>query len=74
MWRKGSIKVGNSIIRYWVKYFEEGSQYGIKKGCISKLLLKRDGEIITNYDRGWDVSPVDPEAEIALSILMKEHN
>lgn len=74
IWREGSIKVGNSIIRYWIKCFKEGSQYGIDKGRISKLMLKRNGEIIANYDRGWDIMPVDSDAEIALSILMKEHN
>lgn len=74
MWRKGSIKVGNSIIRYWVKYFEEGSQYGINNGCISKLMLKRDGEIIANYDRAWDIKPVNSDAEAALAILIKEYN
>ena len=74
MWKKGSIKVGSSIIHYWVKCFEEGSQYGIEKGRISKLMLKRDGEIIANYDKGWDIEPLDSDAEIALAILMKEHN
>jgi len=37
-------------------------------------MLKRDGEIIANYDRGWDIEPLDSDAEIALAILMKEHN
>ena len=74
MWKEGSIKAGSSVIHYWVKCFEEGSQYGIEKGRISKLMLKRDGEIIANYDRGWDIEPLDSDAEIALAIMMKEHN
>jgi len=74
MWREGSIKVRNSIIHYWIKHFEKGSEFGIDKGNISKLILKRNGKIIANYDRGWDVKPVDEDTEIALAILMMEHN
>jgi hypothetical protein len=37
-------------------------------------MLKRNGNIIANYDRGWDIEPVDEVAEIALAILLLEHN
>ena len=53
MWAEGSIKVSNNIFHYWVKHFEEPSEdYGMDGGRISKLMLKRDGEITYNYDRG----------------------
>ncbi|GAA0493060.1 hypothetical protein IRB23M11_01980 [Alkalibacterium sp. m-11] len=74
MWREGSIKVQDSIIHYWVKCYENGSEFGIDEGRISKLMLKRNGKIIANYDRGWDIEPVDEDAEIALAILLMEHN
>lgn len=74
MWKKGSIKTENSVIHYWIKVYEGGSQYGIDQGRISKLTLKRDDKIIANFDRGWDVEPVDLDAEIAVAILLKEHN
>ncbi|ROR28112.1 hypothetical protein EDD66_10550 [Mobilisporobacter senegalensis] len=74
MWREGSIKVHNSIIHYWVKHFEEGSIFGIDEGRISKLMLERNGKIIANYDRGWDVEPIDEDTEIALAILKMEYN
>ena len=74
MWKQGNIKVGGSTIGYWVKSFEEGSQFGINNGRISKLMLKRDGRIIANYDRGWDIIPFDSEAEAALADLMKKFN
>lgn len=74
MWKQGSIVVGGSNISYWVKSFEEGSQFGIDKGRISKLMLKRDGRVIANYDRGWDIMPIDSEAETALAELMKKYN
>ena len=55
MWAEGSIKVQNIIFHYWVKHYEEPSEdYGIDGGRISKLMLKRDGEITYSYDRGLD--------------------
>lgn len=74
MWKEGSIKVDDSIIHYWVKCYEKSSELGIDKGRISKLMLKRKGEIIANYDRGWDIEPMDDDAVIALAILLLEHN
>ena len=52
----------------------EGSQYGINGGRISKLTLKRSGAIVCNYDRGWDVEPVDPDTQLALEILLHSEN
>ena len=67
--------VSNNIFHYWVKHFEEPSEdYGMDGGRISKLMLKRDGEITYNYDRGLDIPPADKETEMALAILMKEYN
>ena len=51
-----------------------GEDYGIDGGRISKLMLKRNGVIAYNYDRGPDLEPVDEETEMALAILMKEYN
>ena len=41
---------------------------------ISKLMLKLNGEVIANYDRGWDIEPGTEEANLALCILLNEHN
>lgn len=64
----------SSSNRYWVKHYEEGSQFGIDGGRISKLMIKRGGEIVCNYDRGWDVEAVDEDTEFALAILLKDYN
>ena len=48
--------------------------YGIEGGRISKAMLKRDGEIVYNYDRGLDIAPVDKDTELALAVLIKEYN
>ena len=74
MWRKGTIIINKKGYRYWVKHFDEGSQFGIDGGRISKLMIKRSGEIVCNYDRGWDIKPVDEDTEFALAILMKDYN
>ena len=80
-WHEGTIgipqKDGSSkIAHYWVKAFEEGSEWGINGGRISKLSIKIDGEWVANYDRGWDVKPADNDeaAQLAYCILLNEYN
>lgn len=65
--------LSNTEQRIWNAY-ETAKDYGIDGGRISKLMLKRNGEIAYNYDRGPDIEPVDEETEMALAILMKEYN
>jgi hypothetical protein len=80
MWKEGTIGIPAedgkyTAVHYWVKHFEEPSEeFGINGGKISKLMLKANGEIIANYDRGWDIEPACKEAEFALAILMNNHN
>ena len=33
-----------------------------------------DGEIVCDYDRGWDVRPTCKAAEVALEILLYEYD
>ena len=74
MWSEGSIKVRNSLFHYWVKHYDEPSEWGINEGRVSKLTLKRDGEIVYIFDRGHDVAAADEDTELALAILLKEYN
>ena len=76
MWKEGSIKVNGDIFHYWIKQYEEGSEWGIEGGRISKLMLKRGGKIVCNYDRGWDIKPDedDEQANIALCICLDQYN
>ena len=74
MWREGSIKIGEGIFHYWIKQYSSGSVYGIEGGRISKLMIKRNGEIVCNYDRGWDINPVDEDTQIALEIILHSEN
>lgn len=74
MWKEGTLGVKKDIFHYWVKQYEETSQFGIEGGRVSKLTLKRKGQIVCNYDRGWDIRPMDENTEIALRILLKDYN
>ena len=74
MWKEGTLGVNGDIFHYWVKQYEEPSQFGIEGGRVSKLTLKRKGQIVCNYDRGWDIRPVDENTEVALRILLKDYN
>ena len=74
MWKESSIKVNGEVFHYWMKQYDKGSEWGIDGGRISKLMFKRDGYIVCNYDRGWDVEPTCKEAEMALCILLNNYN
>ena len=73
-WQEGSIRVGKGIYHYWVKQYKAGSEFGIEGGRVSKMMLRRKGEIVCNYDRGWDVKPVDEETETAMEIILHQYN
>lgn len=63
---------GKVIAEYTVKRFEEGSDYGINCGRISKLEIKdAAGKVVVNYDRGWDILPTDSIREVYAAILKK---
>ena len=82
MWQEGTIGIPVTktvekeyiAVHYTIKVFDEPSKFGINHGKISKLQLKKDGEIVANYDRGWDIYPTTKEAELALCILLIRHN
>lgn len=79
MWTQGAIGIpsgngGMTSVSYWVKHYENESQFGIDNGRISKLTLVQDGKVVYNYDRGEDIEPQTSEAEKALAILLKEYN
>ena len=74
MWKQGNLQINESVFYYWMKQYDEGSQFGIKGGRISKLTLKRNGEVVCNYDRGWDIKPTDPETQLVLEHLLQKEN
>ena len=82
MWSEGTIGIPDAkdkgkytVCHYWVKHYEESSEeYGINGGKISKLMIKINETVTANYDRGWDIHPTCKEAEMALCILLENHN
>ncbi len=80
LWKEGAIGVPvngeTKIAHYWAKVYDEGSEYGIDGGRISKLQIRIDGQTVVSYDRGWDVKPDenDEATMIAYTICMKEYN
>lgn len=80
MWHEGTIGIpmqdgGYKIAHYWVKSFDEGSEWGINGGRISKLMIKIDGRITANYDRGWDIDPDEGlPMQMAYCILLENYN
>ena len=74
MWKEGTVRVNGEIFHYWMKQYEEGSEFGINGGRISKLTIKRSGREVYNYDRGEDIAPIDKNTETALEIILKSNN
>lgn len=73
LWQEGALRVHDESYHYWVKVYETGSQYGIDGGRVSKLTIKRGGETVANYDRGWDVAPVDEGTQLAMEIILHQY-
>ena len=84
MWSEGVIGIPDAKDKekytkchYWVKHYDEPSEtYGINGGRISKLMIKIDGKIVCNYDRGWDIEPAedDEATQIVYCILLQNYN
>lgn len=70
-WQKGHI--GNEYA--WSgKIYEEPSKFGINNGKISKLTVNKNGKVVVNYDRGWDIKPKNKQDKEAVNEILYEHN
>ena len=78
MWSEGIISCPTTggKYKYWVKHYEEGSEYGIDGGKISKLTIRKLNESrnLCNFDRGWDVEPADDEVKKVYAIILQKYN
>ena len=80
MWSEGTIGIPNkdggyTVAHYWVKHYEEPSEFGTNGGRISKLMIKINGVVTANYDRGWGIEPDEGlPTQIAYCILLNEYN
>ena len=74
MWSKGEIKIEGTKVQYWVKHYEEGSEFGIDGGRISKMECRANGKTILHYERGWDMEPETELGYQAYAILIEKFN
>ncbi len=73
-WVEGREEMGVGLdIHFYAKVFEEGSEYGIDGGKISKLEIRLGNEILCNYDRGWDVEPTE-EVKLFYECILARFN
>ncbi|MDF2700916.1 MAG: hypothetical protein K0Q49_2480 [Haloplasmataceae bacterium] len=61
-WVKGT--ADNDQYAFESKLFDEGSDFGINGGRVSKLTIWKGEKftwdnVVVNYDRGWDIEPED---------------
>ena len=64
-------KNGDGDCKITMLSFDNPSTYGIDKGKISKLFIKKDEKVVCNYDRGWDVKPIDNIKDLYDKIIKK---
>lgn len=74
MWSEEILKIENKTLLCSIKHFEQGSEFGIDGGRISKLTVKDGTKDIINYDRGWDIKPESDISILAYKILMEKYN
>lgn len=71
---KGVMDINGAAVKYDVKHFEEGSDWGIDGGKVSKLECKANGEVLLRYDRGWDIEPHTELGYKVYAMMMADFN
>ena len=78
MWSEGIIAglTTGGKYKYWVKHFEEGSEFGISGGKISKLTIRKVGEAkdLYNFDRGLDIDCAADQFRAVYNIILAKYN
>ena len=78
-WAEGTV----GSYRWQAKVYDEGSEFGINGGRVSKLTIwdqekrKKSNLLeacIVNYDREWDITPKTAKAQQALEAVLKLFN
>lgn len=72
MWNKGIITDNENIYKWEAKVYDEPSEFGIKKGRISKLTIWLNGRIAVNYDRRWDIRPKSDEVKNVYMYILRK--
>lgn len=74
--KEGRLQIAGGTFHFWVKRHEDGSEFGIDGGRISKLTITYEGtgREVVNYDRGWDIKPKTKSAQAALDWVLRNFN
>ena len=67
-WIEGTI----DGLRFQAKVYDEGSEFGISEGRVSKLWVSDEAkrQIVMCYERGWDVEPTTAAERRLLEALL----
>lgn len=73
-WKEGTVTNEFGDFEYGGKVYDSPSEFGINNGRVSKLWIKDKitGEIIINYDRGWETEPKTVEHEIVVDDILEK--
>lgn len=80
MWSEGTFKAASgTVYEFQVKHYDEGSQFGIDGGRVSKLWIAARGvagkQVMVSYDRGWDIEPEKgSEVYEVMQDLLRKYN
>ena len=69
-WKEAIIENKGKEYKVTFKQFDEGSEFGINEGRISKLTINCGKEKLANYDRGWDIEPTDEATKAVLKVIL----
>lgn len=73
-WVAGIAESDGTTYHFSAKLFDEGSEFGINNGRVSKLSIRKENDkslsgFICNYDRGWDIEVEDKNKPVYNSIM-----
>lgn len=72
IWVVGWVRVGNKKYNVSAKVYMEPSKFGINEGPTSKLYIEdTKGNVICNYERGWEVRPEGNDDIVVNAIIDK---
>jgi hypothetical protein len=57
-----------------IKQYCAKSKFGIDEGRISKLEIWKDGELLSQYDRGWVKKPRSAKVKAVFEEILRQHN
>ena len=60
LWLTGYVR-GFCDLYFQAKVYDRNSKFGIYGSRVSKLEIRRHGETVVQYDRGWVVRPPSPD-------------